>query len=229
MNKLPLFITPRYRAIELAINDIGLVQTFYRENPEFWVTVANKTPSDQIARDEFFATGNPSVPRGKKWRIGFFDGNNALVAISYIFSDFFAKNVWHIELFIVATALHGTGASREIYDQLESWVLHQNGCGLRLGVADGHTKARRFWEKNGYMPLGKWKGGAAGVSLTIQLMVKLLKNISLREYFERVPNDLQGYSKASELQPALVGYNRPAIQDINRLAYGGSYRRTAWY
>lgn len=192
MRKSQLFNTLRYRAVELTIDDVGLVQAFYRQNPEYWIIVANKTSSEQMALEDFFAPGNPTVRRGKKWRIGFFDGNNILVGISYIFSDFLAEHVWHIEFFIVASALHGTGASSEIYDELESWILHQNGSWLRLGVVVGHTKAQRFWEKAGYMALGKWEGGVAGVGLTIQLMLKPLKNIPLMEYFRCVPNDLRG-------------------------------------
>jgi hypothetical protein len=108
-----------------------------------------------------------------------------------VISDFLAEHVWHLEFFIIATALRGTFVSCEVYEALESWITANGGMWLRLGVADVNAQALRFWSKMGYMTRGTWQGTVAGKQLPLRLMLKRLVEAPWFSYFDQVPQDLR--------------------------------------
>lgn len=193
-----IFGDERFSARELLPSDEELVQEFCAINPEYWQRISKKPPEKLMIRAELYNVGNRQVKQGRTMRIGIFDTQRNMMGVSYVVSDFLARGVWHIELFVVATALHGTGASSAIYKQLESWIISLGGQWIRLGSAVGQDQALRFWGKMGYRPLGKWDGRIAAVDVTLQLMLKPLTTIPVIKYFKRVPNDLHGYELGLE-------------------------------
>jgi ribosomal protein S18 acetylase RimI-like enzyme len=120
----------------------------------------------------------------------FSDDAGRLVATADVIVDLFVPGVWHIGLFIVATRLHGTGAARAIYDELEKWMAAEGARWSRLGVVVGNAPAERFWERLGYVDLYRRTGVAMGKRRnTLRAMVKPLAGGGLAEYLLLVDHD----------------------------------------
>ncbi len=65
-------------------------------------------------------------------------------------SDLLAPRVWHIGLFIVATARHGSGDAQALHRGLDRWAMSEGAAWLRLGGVQGNARAERFWASLGY-------------------------------------------------------------------------------
>ena len=121
--------------------------------------------------------------------LGFEDEAGALVAIAEVVADLFARDVWHIGLFIVATAAHGSGAAQALYRHLEAWMVCGGARWLRLGVVAGNARAERFWERLGYIEVRKREGVPMGQRVnTLRVMVKPVAG-RLDEYLSKVGRD----------------------------------------
>lgn len=59
-------------------------------------------------------------------------------------------SLW-LGLFVVEESLHGTGLAQTLYEQLEDQYMRQYQTVFRLGVLPNNLRARRFWERNGYV------------------------------------------------------------------------------
>ena len=59
-------------------------------------------------------------------------------------------SLW-LGLFVVDETLHGTGLAQTLYEQLEEEYMHSYQKMFRLGVLPNNFRARRFWERNGYV------------------------------------------------------------------------------
>jgi GNAT superfamily N-acetyltransferase len=59
-------------------------------------------------------------------------------------------SLW-LGLFVVDEVLHGTGLSQTLYEQVEEEYMRPYQTVFRLGVLPDNLRARRFWERNGYV------------------------------------------------------------------------------
>ena len=59
-------------------------------------------------------------------------------------------SLW-LGLFVVEESLHGTGLAQTLYEQLEDQYMRPYQTVFRLGVLPNNLRARRFWERNGYV------------------------------------------------------------------------------
>jgi GNAT superfamily N-acetyltransferase len=129
-------------------------------------------------------------PFTKKWQIGYQDDNGSLAALAIVITDLLASGVWHIGLFLLATARHGSGDAQALHQGLQSWALANGAKWLRLGVVQGNTRAERFWESMGYLQTRTRTGMQMGQrSNTLRVMGKPLSGRSIQEYLSRVPRD----------------------------------------
>jgi RimJ/RimL family protein N-acetyltransferase len=184
-----LFASGAYRALELREADLPALQDFYAANPEYNVAVYGTPPGPRQAREEF----DEVIPEGftcdRRWILKIVD-DGAMAAMAIVVSDMMAKEVWHVGLFIVATRLHGTGASREIYAALESWMRQRGARWLRLGVVVGNSRAERFWERVGYVETRKRLGLTMGTRVNdLRVMAKPLAGGAIADYLAMVPRD----------------------------------------
>jgi GNAT superfamily N-acetyltransferase len=112
-----------------------------------------------------------------------------MVAMASVLSDLLAPRVWHISLFIIATALHGTGTAGLLYERLEKWAKDEGASWLRLGVVVDNAKAERFWEKAGYCEVRRLIEQHGSMTHTVRLMVKPLGSLDVDEDLREVPRD----------------------------------------
>ncbi len=130
------------------------------------------------------------------------DASGAMVAMANVVSDLLAPTVWHIGLFMVATARHGDGSSQRIYRGLEAWAGANGASWLRLGVVQGNVKAERFWERLGFAQVRTRSGVKMGrLTNTIRVMIKLLRGGTLEQYLALVERD--GPEAASDILASL--------------------------
>ena len=101
-----------------------------------------------------------------------------------------APGVWHIGLFIVATALHGRGVAQALYHGLERWPRERGAQWLRLGVVEGNARAERFWIRCAYVQVRKRDNFQVGTLVrTVRVMAKPLAGGTLAEYLALVARD----------------------------------------
>jgi GNAT superfamily N-acetyltransferase len=185
-----LFETGDCCAKVLGAADLPTLQQFFDENPEYFLTVNGLPPRAGEARLEFEDRPPPDMPYDRIFVLGFHDPDGRMVAMASLLSDFLAPRVWHLGLFIVASALHGTGIARRIYAALEAWMRSEGAAWVRLGAVLGNAKAERFWERAGYREVRRRNNVEAGNKVhTVRVFAKPLSGGSMDEYLHLVERD----------------------------------------
>jgi GNAT superfamily N-acetyltransferase len=179
-----------YRLRELGAGDIAAVQRFFEVNPEYFLTVNGEGPGPDEAKNEFVDLPPAGMPYRAMWLLGFFDREDALIGVATIVGDFLQPHVWHVGLFIVASALHGSGVAHALYRRLERWMVEQGARWLRLGVVQGSVKAERFWLRCGYAQVRERGPLVMGKKTNLlRVMAKPLAGGTIDEYLELVERD----------------------------------------
>jgi GNAT superfamily N-acetyltransferase len=185
-----LFAAGAYRAVELGAEDVPDLQHFFDLNPEYFVAVGGQPATPAEAHQEIHGALPAGWPYTKRWSIGFVDEMHTLIGMADVVSDLLATGVWHIGLFIVASALHGRGVAQSLYHALECWAVDRGALWLRLGVVEGNARAERFWERCAYVEMRKRDNFEVGKLVrTIRVMAKPLAAGTLAEYLALVPRD----------------------------------------
>jgi GNAT superfamily N-acetyltransferase len=185
-----LFAAGEYRAFEMEGHDVARLQRFYDANPEYHNAAGGQAPRPGEAEYDFHALPAAEFAYTRKWMLGFEDAAGELVGVADVIADLFARRVWHIGLFIVATRLHGQGVAAVLYGALEAWMREQGAHWLRLGVVEGNTRGERFWEKCGYVEVRRRAGYPVGARLaTLRVMVKPPAHGHLEAYLAAVERD----------------------------------------
>lgn len=186
-----LFEAGPWRAQPISEAHAPWLQAFLDANPLYFVTVNGRPagPGDALAE----LTERPPAEmsyRELHW-LAFVDEAGTLQGVANVLSDLLAPGVWHTGLFIVATALHGTGAARSLYEALEAWMRHSGAQWLRLGVVLGNARAEAFWHRMGYTEVRQRLNVDTGGRLnTIRVMVKPpTPDADLDVYLSMVPRD----------------------------------------
>jgi RimJ/RimL family protein N-acetyltransferase len=173
--------------------DIPALQRFFDANPAYFLEVNGEPPRVDEGEREF----RDVPPAGMAYRemllLGWFGDDGELVAMATIVGDFIAEHVWHIGLFIVATALHGSGAAHALYRQLEDWMLARGAHWIRLGVVVGNARAEAFWARSGYAQVRERGPLQMGQRTNLlRVMVKPLGGRAIEPYLALVARDRPG-------------------------------------
>jgi ribosomal protein S18 acetylase RimI-like enzyme len=186
----PLAEVEGCRIIELIEADIAVMQALYDANPEYSLLVMGRAPQDGDAHAEFHDRPPAEFSMGKKWMLGFVAADDELIGVAEVVSDLFADSVWHIGYFMVATAQHGSGLARRLYDALEGYIRSQGANWLRLGVVVGNARAEQFWQRCGFIETRTRDHYPLGEKIhVVRVMVKPLTAGSISQYLALVPRD----------------------------------------
>lgn len=179
---------------ELHAQDEALLQGFFDDNPAYFLSTAGAPARPCEAHEELHGTPPAGFSYGRQWVLGWADAPGSLQAMAQVVSDLFAQRVWHIGLFIVATARHGTGDAQRIHRGVEQWMVANGAQWLRLGVVQGNARAERFWQAQGCTEVRQRHGVVMGKrTKTLRVMVKPLAGQpmpgALQHYLQLVPRD----------------------------------------
>ena len=193
MTTPPLFIADRWQAHELLEADVPVLQGFFDANPLYFRSVNGQDAQPGEARSEFDDLPPPEMTYSRKWVLKIVDETGAYAAMAFLLADFLAPRVWHIGLYIVETALHGSGAARTIYQALEDWIAQAGGEYIRLGAVVGYANAERFWTGRGYREVRRRLDVPSGLRRNdLHVYVKPLAGGTLSDYLARVARDNPG-------------------------------------
>jgi GNAT superfamily N-acetyltransferase len=175
---------------ELSREEIPRLQEFFVANPEYFLAVEGRPAAPDAGQEAYEATPPAGWSFDRKYVLGIEDASGSLLAMADILANLFAKGVWHVGLYIVATSLHGSGAAREIYESIESWMKSNGARWARLGVVVGNERAERFWKRMGYVEVRQRLAIPMGDRINdIRVMMKPLSGGSMDEYLALVERD----------------------------------------
>jgi len=184
----------RWRIRTLGASDAAELQRFFDANPAYFEGVNGEPARADEAEHELADVPPAGMAYREMVLLGFMDeGDAALVGMATVVVDLIAEHVGHIGLFIVATALHGSGAAHSLYRRLERWLVERGAHWIRLGVVAGNTRAERFWERSGYVQVRERGPVPMGRKTNLlRVMVKPVGARSLDDYLEKVERDRPG-------------------------------------
>jgi GNAT superfamily N-acetyltransferase len=181
---------PSLRVIPLGDAEVPLLQRFFDANPAYFMAVHGEPAVPNEAHEEVHGPVPAGFSYGEKRVIGYQQPDGELAAMATVITDLLAEHVWHIGLFILATARHGNGDARKLHDGLEQWARHHGAEWLRLGVVQGNGRAERFWTSCGYTQVRVREGLQMGQRTNnVRVMVKPLAGGSFDDYLALVPRD----------------------------------------
>ena len=183
----------KLRRVHLTEGDAPRLQRFFDANPEYSQAINGRPPHATEAHDEIGETPPTGMTFREKVAFGWEDDGGDIQAMAGGLGDFLAAHVWHIGLFIVATATHGSGLAQRLHDELEQWMRDHGARWIRLGVVIGNTRGERFWEKAGYVEVRRRLGVDTGGRVNdLRVMVKPLCDEPIANYLALVARDNPG-------------------------------------
>jgi len=190
---LPISPSPDLAIVELGPDDEPLLQRFFEANPAYFDAVFGETAGPGAARDEIRELPPDGWSYTRRCLLGYAAADGELAAVADVVSDVLVPGAWHVGLFIVATARHGSGAAALLYRGLESWAAGHGARWLRLGVVQGNVRAERFWAAQGFVETRTRTGAVMGRRTnTLRVLVKPLAGETLAAYLALVPRDRPG-------------------------------------
>ena len=178
---------------DLRPEEVPALQALFDASPSYFVLVGGQRPRPDEAQRELEEMPPASLTFERRWFAGVFDRQGALQGHVNVLSDFCAPGVWHIALFFLASALHGTGVAARLHDALEARARRSGASWLRLGVVIGNVAAERFWSKCGYLDVRTREiATASGQLKTARVLVKPLAGGAIADYLQLVPRDEPG-------------------------------------
>jgi GNAT superfamily N-acetyltransferase len=188
-----LFSSPDLRARELRAHEVPLLQALFDANPTYFQLVNGRPAEADEAQREFDEDPPPHLIWTRRWFLGLFEPDGSLAGVAIVVSDLCAPRVWHLALYLLATRHHGAGVAQRTYDALQAWVRDQGAQWLRLGVVLANGRARRFWQRQGFIDLRLRLGVDTGGRVNdIVTCCKPLAGGSIDDYLTLVPRDAPG-------------------------------------
>lgn len=191
---LPASPSPSLHVVRIGAAEVPLLQRFFDANPAYFLAVHGEPALPQEAHEEVHGALPAGFAYSEKLVIGWQqEHDGALAAMATVVTDLFAPGVWHLALFIVASARHGNGDARRLHDAIERWALGHGAQWLRLGVVQGNARAERFWASCGYAQVRVREGMVMGQRTNaVRVMLKALAGGAHDEYLARVARDRPG-------------------------------------
>jgi hypothetical protein len=195
-----LFRSAHLAARELAAHEVPRLQALFDANPLYFQAVNGRLPTPDEAQQEFDELPPPHLPFTRRWCLGLYgfereeDGaGQPLQGVAVVVQDLCAPGVWHVALYLVATALHGSGAASDTYRGMEAWMRRGGACWLRLGVVAGNARAERFWQTQGFAEVRRREGIDTGGRVNdLRVLAKPLGSGTLADYLALMPRDRPG-------------------------------------
>lgn len=177
------------RIVPLQVADIPTLQAFYAANPLYFEATGGEPAQPGAAEADFHARPPPDMPYRQRWLLALCDEHGQWQAVVEVIAGLLLPQAWHIALFMVDARHHGQGRAAQLYAALEAWMQACGAHWLRLGVVVGHTRAERFWLRQGFAEVTQRHAVQMGRrNNSLRVMVKPLRR-SVAAYLQQVPRD----------------------------------------
>ncbi len=181
----------RWVAVALSPDDAPSLQAFLDANPLYSEICYGRPWLPGDAAKELADRPPPDWPQGPShWWAVLERGTGRWLGLLTFTEDLLATHVWHLGLFLVATAEHGSGLARELH---AAWAAHARSDGarwLRLGVVRANSRALAFWDRLGYTEVRQRHGLKYGdLTQSISVQVQALGDATIEEHLARVERD----------------------------------------
>jgi len=182
-----LLRTATHDVVDATRADIPALQAFLEANPGYTAMIEARPVQPDAAQIEFDERPPAALPyRCVRHLLVRERAGGALDGWVQVVEDLLAPGIWHIGLFLVAEARHGSGLAQALHAALEAWAAGGGARWLRLGVAAVNVRGARFWRRQGYAYVCAREVEAGGGRVNeIWVLVKPLAG-----------NDLAGYLAA---------------------------------
>ncbi len=187
------FETATHRAVAATRADIPQIQGFLEANPGYLEMIEGRPVQPDAAQREFEEEPPPELAYTRVDRLLVLDRTSgAMDGLIHVVEDLLAPGIWHISLFLVAEARHGSGFSAALYAALEQWANANGARWLRLGVAAVNERGARFWRRCGYVYVCSREVEARpGRVHTVWVLAKPLGGDDLAGYYAAQTRDAQ--------------------------------------
>jgi len=145
-------LSKHYEVKELTTHDSDEIFLLCKENKEYYKHFFNDITKDGVIDDLF------EIPiiinKDDKHVLGFYD-NCQLIAILDLVDKYPNDNTLYIGLFMLDVDYQNKGIGTMIINDLVDYATNNNYKGIRLAWIIENDKAKNFWMKNGFYPLGE--------------------------------------------------------------------------
>ena len=144
-------LSSKYKIQALTRDHLEVILDLYRSNPLYFQHCPPE-PSLESVREDMV-----ELPAGKtkkdKFYIGFWDDKELVAILDFVLSYPEMKTIF-IGLFMVHQTYQGKGLGSEIIKEAFQ-VFSKDYQRVRLAYVKGNSQAQYFWEKQGFLPVGK--------------------------------------------------------------------------
>jgi GNAT superfamily N-acetyltransferase len=134
------------------LTDLGLVERFYREAPDYWLFAEGKPP-DAAKAAAFFTDGPPGCDPSRSHRLGLFDGGR-LSGVAELSFGFPLPEDAYLGLMMLAPWAQGRGHGARFLAHVETLARAADAPRLYLAVIAANIRGRAFWEREGFTATG---------------------------------------------------------------------------
>ena len=161
------------------------MQRFFERNREYFLAVNGEAPGTDEARNEFADVPPAGMPYRAMSLLGFFDDGGELIGVATIVADFIQPHVWHVGLFIVASARTAAESpTRSTPARALDGRSGRRGCAWASSRA---TQGGRFWLRCGYVQVRERGPLTMGTkTIVLRVMAKPLAGGTIAEYLALV-------------------------------------------
>lgn len=131
-----------------SVEDLGRVEAFYNEAPEYWL-LADRVAPDVTKAVAFFTDGPPNCDSEKSHRMGLFLGQR-LSGVAELSFGFPEPKDAYLGLMMLGQWAQGRGICRAFLSHLEALARSSDASDLYLAVLNENPRDRSFWEREGF-------------------------------------------------------------------------------
>lgn len=145
-------LSSKYHVRKMEDGDAEAIYELYLRNPMFFRHCPPQPTREGILED--IKALPPRVSPDQKYYVGFFSGDQ-LVAVMDLILGYPDETTAFIGLFMVSKDQQGRGTGSEMIAECAEYLKRQSYQKIRLACVKGNSQSERFWEKNGFEPIGK--------------------------------------------------------------------------
>lgn len=132
--------------------EVGLVQQFYQDAPEYWILAEGACdPARQAAA--FFTDCPPHCDPAQSARLGLFCGGR-LSGVAEVSFGFPQPHDAYLGLMLLGRWAQGAGHGAAFLAHIEGIARGRAAPTLYLAVLDANPRGRAFWLREGFTPTG---------------------------------------------------------------------------